>query len=284
MGELEEQVMQSFWADPYLWIHLAGLAAIPIFLELCLIGFAIGDPLLPVWLELLLVAVVGIAPIAWMQWQRPFYIFSLVAVTLKPEYLSEDQRRLLTLFKSPRHRVLAGIAPLLLLLLLRPLYNAAPIAAGMIPFTLEWRWLGLGLAAIAFFGCNLFSQVPVSVLSVLGHSDAAFAATAPCPLDQIRQDFTIVGFPLNRILPSFSTEPVATVVPVSPATHAPEVAIAQTCNGAVVGQPVTLEAPTAPADWIPDQSATASEVEAGAVEQPGDPGGNAASETVIPPL
>ena len=77
--------MRSFWSDPYLWVHLAGLAAVPIFLEICLIGFAVGDPLLPGWLELLLVAAIGSAPILWMQWQRPFYIFSLVGVALQPE-------------------------------------------------------------------------------------------------------------------------------------------------------------------------------------------------------
>jgi hypothetical protein len=33
-------------------------------------------------LEVLLVAGLGIAPVLWMQWQRPFYIFSIVAIAL----------------------------------------------------------------------------------------------------------------------------------------------------------------------------------------------------------
>ncbi|WP_421654907.1 low-complexity tail membrane protein [Leptothermofonsia sp. ETS-13] len=205
--------MRSFWSDPYLWIHLAGLAAVPIFLELCLLGFAVGDPVLPVWLELFLVSAIGIVPILWMQWQRPFYIFSLVAVALKPERLTDDQRRLLTLFKSQRNQILAGVVSIPLIFVLHQVYQIAPIATPVAHFPTEWRFLGLMLAGVAFLAANLFTQVPVSVLGVMLHSDAVFAATDPYPLEQIGSSFSLVGIKVAQILPPIVLEtPPAPVV------------------------------------------------------------------------
>jgi len=198
--------MRSFWFDPYLWIHLAGLAALPIFLEICLVGFAIGDPLLPVWLEVLLVAVAGIVPIVWMQWQRPFYIFSVMAVAVKPEQLTDDQRRLLVLFKSQRNRVLAAVVPVFLVFLLWKIYGIAPIVAPVVSFLPRWRFLGLLLSAGAFLASNLFMQVPISVASVMLTTESAFAATPPHLLETIRRSFTLVGLRVNRFLPLLSPD------------------------------------------------------------------------------
>ncbi len=198
--------MRSFWFDPYLWIHLAGLAALPIFLEICLIGFAIGDPLLPVWLEVLLVAVAGVVPILWMQWQRPFYIFSVMAVAVKPEQLTDNQRRLLVLFKSQRNRVLAAVVPVCLVFLLWKIYAIAPIAAPVVSFLPRWRFFGLLLAAGAFLASNLFLQVPISVASVMLTTDSAFAATPPHLLESIRRSFTLVGLRVNRFLPPLRSD------------------------------------------------------------------------------
>lgn len=199
--------MRSFWSDPYLWIHLAGFAALPLWLELCWLALAAGNPVLPFWLELCVVAAIGIVPIFWMQWQRPFYIFSLIGVALKPAQLTEDQRRLLTLFKSQRNRYLAIAPAIITFLALRQLYYLAPIAAPVTPFTAETRWLGLLVAAIAFLGVNLFLQVPVSVLSVMLTGESTFAATTPYPLEQIRSDFTSLGIPVNQILPPVIATP-----------------------------------------------------------------------------
>jgi hypothetical protein len=205
--------MRSFWSDSYLWIHLAGLAAFPLFVEGCLIGLALGDPFLPVWLELLLVAAVGIAPILWMQWQRPFYIFSVVAVCLKPAALTDDQRRLLTLFKLPRNRVLAVLASIALAVVLWQIYALAPIAASSVSFLPASRLLGLLLAAGAFLACNLFVQVPLSVASVMLTGEATFAQTVPYQQEQIRQGFSLLGLPLNQILPPIVAEIKPTIAP-----------------------------------------------------------------------
>lgn len=245
--------MRSFWFDPYLWIHLAGLAALPLFLEGCLLGFAVGDPLLPVWLELLLVVIAGSMPILWMQWQRPFYIFSLMAVTVKPERLTDNQRRLLVWFKSPRNRVLATLVPMLLVVLLWKIYEIAPIAASSVSFLPQSRVLGLLLAAVAFLACNLFVQVPVSVASVMLTRESAFVATPPQPLESIRRSFTLVGLQLNQLLPLVKPDvkPLAAIEPpvtasaattMSASTQAPAIVDRRTHALGVEATAPTLEA------------------------------------------
>lgn len=216
--------MRSFWSDPYLWIHLAGVAALPLFLEICFLGLAVGDPVLPLGLELLLVAVVGIAPIVWMQWQRPFYIFSLMAIALKPEQLTVDQRKLLRLFKSPVNRgLVVGVSGFLFWVLWQ-LYRYAPIASDVTPLTGGARGWGLLLAAIAFLASNLFLQVPVSVASVLLTGEAAFATTEPYPVEQISADFTVLGWQVKRILPDVvvSERPKASLKPTFSSKSIPE--------------------------------------------------------------
>lgn len=211
--------MRAFWSDPYLWIHAAGVAAVPLCLLVCLLGLAVGDPLLPVWLELGLIAIAGIAPIVWMQWQKPFYIFSLVAVGLKPERLTDDQRRILTLFKTRRSPVWIGLGALVLLVLLRQIYLIAPIAADITPFT--GRGLGLGVAAIAFLASSLFLQVPLSVGRVLLASDQEFAATQPFAVEQIVQAFSVLGLQVNQILPPLLPDETLAAAPTAPIVAKP---------------------------------------------------------------
>ncbi len=198
--------MRSFWSDPYLWIHLAGIVVVPICLGLCWLGLAVGNPIWPVWLELLLISVVGIAPVLWMQLARPFNIFSVLIFALKPEQLSTEQRKILSLFQTTSQRVLAVLTPIALVAILWQINRAAPMAASITPFPPNWRLAGLALTAIAFLLSNLFLQVPVSVARVLMTSESAFAATEPYPLDKIPRDFTLAGFQVNRIFPLISVQ------------------------------------------------------------------------------
>jgi hypothetical protein len=252
--------MRSFWSDPYLWIHLAGLAALPLWLELCWLGLAVGDPVLPFWLELLLIAALGIGPVFWMQWQRPFYIFSLIAVALKPALLTADQRRLLTLFNAPRHRYLAIAGAILAFLALRQLYVLAPIAAAVTPFPSESRWLGVLIAAIAFLGVNLFLQVPLSVMSVLFTGDSAFAATTPYPLERIPSDFTLLGIPVKQILPAVIPEPLPQTAPVATSVT----------SAAPTGSDLSASDPAIPASELPPppEAAALSAETSGTTEMP----------------
>lgn len=191
--------MNDLRSEPFLWIHLAGVAAVPLLLQIVWLGLAVGDPLSPFWLELLLLGGAGILPIFWMQWHRPFDIFSLLLVSLKPQALTPQQQRILSLFKRPRQRQLAAIAALAMAAVLWLLYQYAPLAASAAAFLPQWRILGLLLAAVAFFASNLFVQVPLSVLGILSTKEGQFAAANPYPLEQISQAFTIPGLRVNKI-------------------------------------------------------------------------------------
>ncbi len=212
--------MRSFWSDPYLWVHLAGIAAVPLFLELCLLGLAVGTPIFPVGLEWLLVGAIGVAPVLWMQWQRPFSIFSLIVLALQPQQLTDDQRRILRLFRTPLEKGLAVLMAIALLATLWQLFQIAPIASEVTPFDRFGHLGGLLAAAIAFLGSNLFLQVPISVLQTLLTSDRAFAATEPYSTAQIAQDFTLLGLRVKQILPPVKPAPVKPA-PVEPSVQAP---------------------------------------------------------------
>ena len=203
--------MRSFWSDPFLWIHLSGAATLPIFLGLCLLGIAVGSPLLPVWLEMFLVAVAGIVPVLWMQWFRPFYIFSILVVAVKPQNLTSLQHRILTRFKTKLNKGLALFVAVFLAVILWQLYRFAPLAASVAPFPPSWRWAGLLLAASAFLASNLFLQVSASVMAVLLTPESEFAATKPHVLEKIRQDFTIAPWQVDRLLPALAAETTAAV-------------------------------------------------------------------------
>ncbi|NJM27591.1 MAG: hypothetical protein HC856_03950 [Pseudanabaena sp. RU_4_16] len=40
--------------EPFLLIHIALLAAVPFVMVLCIMGLAVGDPVLPGWLEMII--------------------------------------------------------------------------------------------------------------------------------------------------------------------------------------------------------------------------------------
>jgi hypothetical protein len=194
---LESRVMKKqFWSDPYLWVHGAGLAVVPLALLLCLWGLGMGDPLLPSLLEVILVALAGILPIGWMQLQRPFCIYSLPFVVVDPSQLTEAQRRLLTLFRTQRNPWIVGLASGGLFLVLRQLYEVSGLFSSG-----DNRGLGLVLAALGFLAANLFLQVPLSVLRVMGVTDDQVAQTLPYPIAQIKSDFWGYGRSVPRLLP-----------------------------------------------------------------------------------
>jgi len=103
--------MSSFRSEPILWIHVAGLAVVPIFLELCLLGLAVSDPA---------AGMVG-AIYSRRRWgcagaldavkpptSSPF------AIALKQEQLSSQQRKILSLINTRLNRVLAVVAAVFL--------------------------------------------------------------------------------------------------------------------------------------------------------------------------
>ncbi|MBW4616865.1 MAG: low-complexity tail membrane protein [Desmonostoc vinosum HA7617-LM4] len=193
--------MSSFRSEPILWIHVAGLATLPIFLILCLLFLSVGEPLMPAWMELCFVTATGVIPLLWMQLRRPFYIFAILGVALKPENLTEQQRKILCLINTRLNRVLSLVAAILLIGVLWQIHKVVPLVAHVASFLPQWRTLGLLLAGLTFLASNLFLQIPVSVARVLVTNDTEFAAIEPLSLEKIKQDFTILGVRVNRILP-----------------------------------------------------------------------------------
>lgn len=192
--------MRSFWSEPFLWIHLAGLAVLPLCLETLWLGLAVGTPVLPFPIELLLVAGLGITPILWMQWHRPFDIFSVLIFAVQPEELNDEQRKILSLFKTKRHRIFAVLTAVVMLILLWQIYRLAPMAATAALSLPQSHLLGLLIAALGFAASNLFLQIPVSVLAVMLTKESEFASVIPYETEQIRREFTIPGIQVRQIL------------------------------------------------------------------------------------
>jgi hypothetical protein len=211
--------MTALRYDPYLWVHLAGLATVPFWLILCLLGLAVGYPTLPT-VELTLVIGVGVLPILLMQLGRPFYIFSLLCLTLKPASLGQEQRQLLTLFRSWRVRLTAPLGALALVWCFLQLYQVAPGAAALTPFSPWGRPVGLAIATVGFLGANLFLQVPLSVLQVLVTPPAILQTVQPYPVQAIHHDFINVGLPVGQILPAIAP-PAGVHIPQKPRSEAP---------------------------------------------------------------
>ncbi len=195
--------MQPWRCDPYLWVHLAGLATVPLWIDLCLLGLAVGTPTLP-GLELAVMIALGVLPVLVMQLRQPFYIFSLPGLALRPTALQDDQRRLLTQFRRWRVRVGALLVPLPLVWVLVKLYPLAFLAREITPFGDWGRLGGVVIAALGFFFANLFLQVPVAVLQVLATPDRRMQTVVPYPVDKIAADFTWFGLAIGKIFPTLA--------------------------------------------------------------------------------
>ena len=186
-------------SEPFLWIHLLGIAVFPIFIGITIVGLSIGENYSFTG-ELVLLAAIAILPVFLMQFLRPFNIFSILFLSLKPESLSDRQKTILSLFKRLRHKFFSAIAAILMTVLLWLLYSLSPLAIGLADFLPQQRALGLAIAGVSFFASNLFFQVPLSVLLVLLTKQAKLAEVLPYSLDRITQDFTTVGLKIARIL------------------------------------------------------------------------------------
>lgn len=186
--------------DPYLWIHFSGLAAAPLLLEIVWLSLALGYAISP--LEILPVALLGILPIFWMQWNKPFNIYSLLLWVIKHEVLTTEQRQVLSLYKSRSQKILTIVVSLLMLVMLWLIYKQAPLAAGIAEnFLPPIRIFGLALATIAFLLANLFVQVALSTLLVMFTLGKDPTSLIPWEIEKIKSDFTSIGLPVRQIIP-----------------------------------------------------------------------------------
>jgi hypothetical protein len=186
-------------SEPFLWIHLAGIAAVPLGLEIAWLGLAIGDPLPVIWLEYIFLVAIAVIPILWMQWTRPFDIFSLLIVAIKPGNLTPEQLKILALFKGRKQRLITLIGVGIFLVLAYFIYQLAPIASPKVAFLPQLRLLGLAIGAVGFLLSHLFLQVPLSVLGVLTTKEEKFNTIEPLPAEVVPQLFSLLGFKVNKI-------------------------------------------------------------------------------------
>lgn len=222
-------------ADPYLWLHVSALAALPLLLEVCLLGFAASDPLLIGGLDWLFVGLLGAAPILAVQWTRPFYPFGVAGVvSLRPASLDEQRLKLLRRLKGWPSGAIALGGTFVALLVLQQLYGLGAIAAEVTPF--GNRAVGLIVAAIAFLLANLVWQLGLSALW-LGQVGEG-AAIDPYPLGDIPANFTRWGIPLTRILSDLAPPPAPEVV-TPPVAEQPETVEAGSADAAAVSTEIT---------------------------------------------
>ncbi|MEO1340455.1 MAG: low-complexity tail membrane protein, partial [Cyanobacteria bacterium J06635_13] len=92
-------------SELFLWIHLGGIVMFPLFLVITLVGLCTGERYSYV-IELSLLVLIAIVPILLMQLYRPFNIFSVLFLSLKPENLTENQRKILVRFQTKQQKLL----------------------------------------------------------------------------------------------------------------------------------------------------------------------------------
>ena len=237
--------MQGPKRDPYLWVHLAGLAALPLCAELCLLGLAAGDPLLPGGWDWLLVGLLGAAPIAAMQWLRPYYPFSVALVSLRADRLDETQQRILQRWQSWEPKAIALAVPILVLWALQWLDRLSPVAATIAP--LDNRALGLLVVWLGSLLANLFLAIALASLWVLLTPTAAFEAIEPFPLGDVPGSFLRLSLRLTKVLPPLLDSeplPAPNPAPVVAETAAPSEQLPEQPTEQAADQPVDNPAET----------------------------------------
>lgn len=193
--------MTAYRRDPYLWVHVAGLAALPLWIDGCLAGLAVGDPVLPVGLEVALLSLIGLLPVLVMQWTRPFYLFSVLVLALRPDTLTAERRQLLAIQRTWPSRLLSAIAAIFAIALLLWLYRLAPVASEVTPLRGLPRAVGWLSCGLFFLLANLFLQVPVSAGRLLLARPGAVAKATPLEPAQVLSAFTVLGLRVGKILP-----------------------------------------------------------------------------------
>ena len=92
--------------DPYLWLHLVGLATLPLTTALVAIALVWGIPLPFSNTELILIVLLGGLPVWIVQIWRPWQPFGFLCFQIPPERMDERQKRILRLIQSNRQPLL----------------------------------------------------------------------------------------------------------------------------------------------------------------------------------
>lgn len=193
-------LMIQLQQNRYLWVHVVSLAALPLLIDVCLAGLASAGPALAFGGQFWVIALLGVLPGLAMQWLRPFYVFSLPPLALKPAALSEDQRRCLTIFQSWQIKALAVAVALFSVWLLGKIYGLLPQISPLLT-----PKAGLICGAVAFFWVATFMQIAVSAMRALLIGPDALKRVKAIDEGAIASTFLMVGLPVGKLLPDSPT-------------------------------------------------------------------------------
>ncbi|MGK7913037.1 MAG: low-complexity tail membrane protein [Synechococcus sp.] len=203
--------MRQSWFDPYVWVHVAGIVMFPLWMGLCAIGLASAEPVLPVWLEMVTIVVLGAGSILAMQLLKPFNIFSALMIAIPTDCLDDDHRRILAIFQEREQQILAIVISALMCCFLIDAYHLAPLLERFSPVRIA-PGSGISriiLATVGFLGGNLFLQVPLATLRVMAMPDAAVAQVTPVQVEDAAEQFTTLGWQwAGLLMSSEGSEPV----------------------------------------------------------------------------
>lgn len=187
-------------SEPFLWIHLGGIVMFPLFFLLTAVSLAVGESY-SYWLEIPLLMAIAILPVLLMQLYRPFNIFSVLFLSLKPQSLTENQRRILALFQRKQQKLINALVAVLMLLSLWSIYHLSSMVTEIANLLPQQHILGLVMAIVAFFGANLFVQIPLSVLQVLftQESELTQIELELYTPETIEANFTTPGIQLSKV-------------------------------------------------------------------------------------
>ena len=186
-------------SEPFLWIHLGGIIMFPFFFLLTSVGLAVGKSY-SYLLEIFLSIAIAILPVLLMQLYRPFNIFSVLFISLKPQSLTENRRKILALFQRKQQKFMNAIAAVFMLFSLGLAYYLSSTAivvriADLLP---QQHSLGLVIAIVAFFGSNLFFQIPLSALQVLLSDELELAQIELYTPEAVANKFTTPGIKIDK--------------------------------------------------------------------------------------
>jgi hypothetical protein len=232
-------------AEPFLWVHIALLLGLPWLLGLCLQGLAVGDPLFPSGLEILLLAIPAITLPVWWQWHKPLSPFSIWVAAKPINELTPSQLKILALLKDAATTPQSELTPkqifnlikqykfaelaqsieiswnptgwvaiasaLLLYSIFRHLYQIAPLAADFAPFPPVLRLLGLVWAFVFLSLSSLILQMGISAARLLLVSPTLYQQTAPLEASQVKSNFTSFGMRLAKFFEFTITESHTTI-------------------------------------------------------------------------
>jgi hypothetical protein len=180
-------------SEPFLWFHVALLAAVPLTLILGMLGLGVGDPVLPEWFEITVLGLPAIALPIGLQWWKPLSPFSLWLFAKPLELTDDNERRILAVVKDFKTVLVAIALGVVIDAIFYKMYSAAPIVANALPLPDGLRILGMIWWLGFFLISNFLIQAGAVAIRVLLLSESDLNQLTPLPLENINSTFTSLG-------------------------------------------------------------------------------------------